>query len=205
MIKNLGKQFKEKLLCPIVSSFIIVGIVFLIFMPLFAQSQLNAIKAIDDITNKTDDQIRKCGIGYWISWIVIDQSRKQFYFQDVRGLNKDATAIISPKALKLNPYYLGIHSIDQETIRFLSSFENGVAGYYADLSFFSNLSVVQKVLKVSNKNIKSVGVSVTKNIFTDIVYVFLMTATSDSNSEQCDKTQIVNHLEDLSIYAKGRL
>lgn len=200
----LVKNFKEKLLCPIISSFIIVGIVLLVFFPLASQTRLNLSEALDNITIKVDQQIRTCGVHYWTTWIIVDASKKQFKFQDVRGFNKEGTAIISPKSLKLNPYYLKKHTVDDKTIDFLSNFENGVAGYYGDISFFDEYPTAKEIIQQSNKKPVTITISVTKNIFSNIVYVFLATVTS-SDFRQCDKTQIVNNLEDLSIYAKGKL
>lgn len=203
-IKILLNNFKDKLLCPIISSFIIIGIVFLVFSPLVSQTKLNLSEAVDAITVKMDQQIRSCGPNYWTSWIIVDESRKQFKFQDVRGFNADGTTIISSKSLKLNPYYLKKHSIDDKTISFLSNFETGAAGHYENISFFDEYLTAKEIIGQSNKKPITITISVTRNIFSNIVYVFLATTLSP-NFDKCDKSQIVNNLEDLSIYAKGTL
>ena len=203
LFKILIQNFKDKLLCPLITSFIIVGIVILIFFPLHTQSKLKLAQSLDDITIKIDSQIKECGTDYWISWIIFDDSKRIFKFQDLRGFNKNGTTIISSINLKLNPFYLKTHIIDPKTLYFLSNFETGTAGFYKNVNFFNNYPTAKEIILQSNKQATSITIAVTKNFFSSVIYVFL--ATTTSSKPKCSKEKILNSLEDLSIYAKGKI
>lgn len=198
---------RNKFLCPIISSLITITITFLICFvvvyPLYERNKFDRSIEIDNITNLVDSKLKFCGQDYWITWIVIDSTKKNFRFQDVRGLN--AGTIISPKALQLNAYYLSSEiPIDNVTYKFLDNFRTGAVGYYPDLSFFKDKKTAKEIIDHSNKKIYQVGISVTKSKFNNLVYVFVMSVTK-SNLRKCDRNKIVHDLEELSIYAKGAL
>jgi hypothetical protein len=196
------KFFKEKLLCPIISSIIQLSVILLFFLPSFSNSKIHNLSNDYYITKVVDQKLQNCGPNYWISWIVIDTNNQQYYFQDVRGIKGDK--IISPKYLQLNPFYNEIHAVDIKTLKFLSNFENGAAGYYSDMLFFDNLSTAKEIINSTNEKVYNVGISVTKNVLHNLVYVFLMTSTGVINNK-CSQNEIIESLEDLSNYAKGLL
>ena len=72
------------------------------------------------------------------------------------------------------------------------------------MSFLKNFHAINEVIKNSNKTIYELGISVTKDLRRNLVYVFAMTNTSKEN-KKCDKDQMILILEDLSIYAKENL
>ncbi len=182
MLRNFYLKFKDKLWCPLVSSLIQLAIIGLVLFPLIAKSKLDTSKGFDNITKKVDEKLRVCGVNYWMSWLVLDANKKEFGFQDVRGFNLGGTKIISPRTLQLNPYYNNIHKIDQKTLKFLSKFETGAAGYYPDLSFFDDKPSAKEIINSANKKVDSVGISVTKDIFRNLVYVFIFSITSGTLS-----------------------
>jgi len=61
-----------------------------------------------------------------------------------------------------------------------------------------------EIINASNKKVYQAGISVTKNIFNNMVYVFIVSSTKQE-LDRCNSDKIVRDLEDLSIYAKGLL
>lgn len=202
------RRIKDKLLCPIVSSMITVLTCILtcllLIYPFFASQKIKESQAVDLITQKVNEKILYCGNDFWVHWIVIDPNQRTFKFQDVRGLNADSSEIISPKQLELNPYYKGVHKVDNITFKFLDNFKTGAAGFYPDLSFFNGKKTAMEIINSSNKIPYQAGISVTKNIFNNMVYVFIISSTKEDLGS-CDSNKIVRDLEELSIYAKGLL
>lgn len=164
-----------------------------------------------NIRKKIESRVNQCGKGYWISWIVLDGnvSKNKYYFRDVIGCNPNRTikgdCSYSVKSSKLNPYYNETyHKLDNTTYELLMGMDTGLVAYYKDFGKLKKYASMNEALSSSNKTIKALGLTITKNIRRNIVYVFTMSRTIDSK-ETCDKTDIINILEDLSIYAKGKL
>lgn len=205
---KLRRIIRDKLLCPIVSSVITTLtaclISLLIIYPFFASQKIKETEAVDLITKKVDEKILSCKKDFWMTWIVIDPNKGTYRFQDIKGLNADETEIISPKKLNLNPFYSKTHKIDQTTFNFLDNFKTGAAGFYSDLSFFNDKKSAKDIINATNKTVYKVGISVTKNIFNNMVYVFIASSTKEELGV-CNSDKIVRDLEDLSIYAKGLL
>ena len=200
------KGFLHKLICPVISSLTTMIAILLVFvaciLPFITSQALKQSQSVDLITKEVDKIINNCGKDFRVSWIVVDPNKKIYKFHDVRGLNADSSAIVSSKNPQLNPFYSKIHKIDPITFSFLDKFDNGAAGFYPEISFFNDKKSARDMISSSNKIIFKVGISVTKNILDNMVYVFIATITSDSYNV-CSKDDIVTHLEDLSIYAKG--
>ena len=205
---KLRRIIRDKLLCPIVSSAITTltaCLISLLFIyPFFASQKIKETEAVDLITKKVDEKVLPCGKDFWMTWIVIDPNERTYRFQNIKGLNADETEIISPKDLKLNPFYAGTHKIDRATFNFLDGFKTGAAGFYSDLSYFNDKEGAKQIINATNKTVYQIGISVTKNIFNNMVYVFIASSTKEELGV-CNSDKIVRDLEDLSIYAKGLL
>lgn len=204
------RKLKEKLFCPLVSSLIQIFVLYILFFQFF-EIKDHYYSSISNarIKAKIESRINQCGKDYWLTWIVLDgnNSKEKYFFQDVIGCvpNKNGNCAFSVKEAKLNKFYNEeFHRVDKKTYEFLTSIENGVSGYYNDMSFLKKFPSIDEVLKNSNKTIYELGISVTKDIRRNLVYVFAMTNTSKEN-KSCDKNQMILILEDLSIYAKENL
>jgi hypothetical protein len=203
------RKIKEKLFCPLVSSLVQVFILYVLFFQFF-EIKDHYYSSISNarIRTKIESRINECGKDYWLTWIVLDgnSSKEKYFFQDVIGCsNKLGDCAFSVKETKLNKFYNEeFHKVDKKTYQFLTSIENGVSGYYKDMTFLKNFPAINEVINNSNKTIYELGISVTKDIRRNLVYVFAMTNTSKEN-KKCDKDQMIFILEDLSIYAKENL
>lgn len=204
------RKLKEKLFCPLVSSLIQIFVLYILFFQFF-EIKDHYYSSISNarIKAKIESRINQCGKDYWLTWIVLDgnNSKEKYFFQDVIGCapNKNGNCAFSVKEAKLNKFYNEeFHRVDEKTYEFLTSIENGVSAYYNDMSFLKKFPSINEVLKNSNKTIYELGISVTKDIRRNLVYVFAMTNTSKEN-KSCDKDQMILILENLSIYAKENL
>lgn len=204
------RKLKEKLFCPLVSSLIQIFVLYILFFQFF-EIKDHYYSSISNarIKAKIESRINQCGKDYWLTWIVLDgnNSKEKYFFQDVIGCapNKNGNCAFSVKEAKLNKFYNEeFHRVDEKTYEFLTSIENGVSAYYNDMSFLKKFPSINEVLKNSNKTIYELGISVTKDIRRNLVYVFAMTNTSKEN-KSCDKNQMILILENLSIYAKENL
>lgn len=204
------RKLKEKLFCPLVSSLIQIFVLYILFFQFF-EIKDHYYSSISNarIKAKIESRINQCGKDYWLTWIVLDgnNSKEKYFFQDIIGCapNKNGNCAFSVKEAKLNKFYNEeFHRVDEKTYEFLTSIENGVSAYYNDMSFLKKFPSINEVLKNTNKTIYELGISVTKDIRRNLVYVFAMTNTSKEN-KSCDKDQMILILEDLSIYAKENL
>ncbi len=208
------KEIKNKLFCPLVSALIQICILYFIFFQYSQYLQNNRYDysvANSRIKSKIEEKINYCGKDYWISWIVLsgNKSTNKYFFQDVIGCNPNKNSnncAFSVKEAKLNEFYnQEYHKIDPKTYNFLMKIDTGVAGFYSDMSFFNDYPAIKNVLINSNKVISTLGITVTKDIRRNIVYVFAMSNTSSKLSNKCDKNKIVNTLEEISIFAGENL
>lgn len=204
------RKIKEKMFCPLVTAIMQICIIYVLFFQFF-QIQDHYRSSISNarINSKIEDRINQCGKDYWISWIVLDanQTNKKYYFQDVIGCNPEklGSCAFSVKDQKLNQFYNEeYHRVDDSTYQFLISMDTGAAGYYDDISFIENFPAIKEAIGSSNKKVYSLGLSITKDLRKNVVYVFALTTTSEDN-QRCDKQKIISILEDLSIYAKENL
>jgi len=204
------RRLKERLFCPLVSSLIQIFILYVLFFQFF-EIKDHYYSSISNarIKAKIESRINECGKDYWLTWIVLDgnSSKEKYFFQDVIGCSprKTGDCAFSVKEAKLNKFYNEeFHKVDRKTYEFLTSIENGISGYYNDMSFLKNFSAINDVINNSNKTIYELGISVTKDFKRNLVYVFAMTNTSKEN-KNCNKEQMILILEDLSIYAKENL
>lgn len=203
-------KIKNKIHSPLLYAVLQILLIFTIFFHIFnLQDHYRTSISNSRIKEKIENKIVACGKDYWISWMVLDanDSKNRYYFQDVIGCNpqKQGNCAFSVKEMKLNKFYNEeYHKVDDETYRFLMKMDTGIAGYYEDMNFLKQFPSIYEVVKKSNKTIQSIGITVTKDLRKNIVYVFSMTKTSKNNSS-CSKQDIINTLEDLSIFAKENL
>ena len=206
------RSLKHKLMCPLISALIQIFVILTIFMQFFEiKDHYYASISNESIKKKIENKINQCGKDYWISWIVLDGnvSKRKYYFQDVIGCNPGSKikndCSFSVKNSKLNPFYNETyHKLDSGSYKFLMGMDTGLVAYYEDFSKLRVYKSINYALKSSNKGITALGLTITKNIKQNIVYVFAMSKTGDSEMK-CNKSDIINILEDLSIYAKEKL
>lgn len=211
MIIRSFKNLFKKLACPLVSACIQLVIILAIFMEFF-EIKDHYYTAISDakIRKKMQERVSQCGKDFYISWLVLDgnKSKRKYYFKDVIGCNeqtKRKTCAFSVKHLKLNSFYnQTYHKLDEETYNHLATMQTGLVGYYNNPKELVVFDSVNEALGSANKKITSIGLSVTKNIRKNLVYVFTMTKTNN-HLGKCGKHEIVEILEDLSIYAKEKI
>jgi len=210
-MKNL-RRIASRLMCPLVSALIQIFVILILFVQFFEiKDHYYASMSNVSIRTKIEDRINQCGKDYWLSWIVLDGnvSKRKYYFQEVIGCNNDTgdgdDCSYSVKETKLNPFYNeSYHRLDNNTYKFLTNMDTGMVAYFEDVGKLNNYKAIKEALLSSNKKIDSLGLTVTKNIKRNIVYVFAMSKTG-AGVETCDKDRVVNILEDLSIYAKEKL
>lgn len=206
------KNALSKLACPLTSALIQVFIILVIFMQFFEiRDQYHISINNAKIKRKIESKINQCGKDYWISWLVLDgnSSKKKYYFEEVMGCNEYSTnnndCSFSVKNTKLNPFYNEIyHRLDSNTYELLTTMDTGMVAYFGDTTKIEPYKSMIDALEASNLEIKSLGVSVTRNIAQNLVYVFTISKTGES-AGKCDKRKVVGILEELSIYAKENL
>lgn len=203
-------SIKNKIFCPLLTAIVQICIIYTLFFHFFSiQNHYKTSISNSRIKERIDNRIAICGKDYWISWMVLDanDNKNRYFFQDVIGCNplKQGNCAFSVKDMKLNKFYNEeYHKVDDKTYEFLMKMDTGVAGYYEDVNFIKQFPSIYEVIKHSNKTINSIGISVTKDLRKNIVYVFSMTKTSKTNNS-CSKQDVINTLEDLSIFAKENL
>jgi hypothetical protein len=204
------RRTKEKLMCPLVSAIIQITFLYIAFFQFFEVKD-HYYSSISNaaIKKKIEEKIDYCGVDSWISWIVLDgnKSKNKYYFQDVIGCNPESklnnSCSYSVKETRLNPFYNETyHKIDAETYSFLEKMDTGLVAYFDDLKYLKQFKSIDIALQSSNKEIKNIGLTVTKNIKKNIVYVFAMTNTGNN---KCGKDKTISMLEELSLYAKEKL
>jgi len=188
----------------------LVAIILTTFFHLF-EIKDNYYSAIANhrIRSRIEARAEECGKDYFISWLVFDgnKTKDKYYFKDVIGCNpkkEKKDCAFSVKDAKLNPFYNAeYHRVDKKTYEFLEKMETGNAGIYDNLDYFKDYPAINDVLHSTNKKIERLGISITRDIRKNVVYVFTITNVSKNN--QCDRHQMTDILEDLSIYAKDNL
>lgn len=160
----------------------------------------------DLITNKIKEELNQCGYGSWLSWIVVNtkDSNKNYYFEDVLGCKKlSDDCSFSVKNQNLNPYYSKYnHKLDDNSYKILSSMETGSVAYFSNIDSLKNYSSLYEAIINSNLKIKNIGISVTKDIRRNIVYIFTLTNT---HANKCGKYKSIEILEGLSIFSRGNM
>ena len=159
------KIIKEKIFCPLVTSLIQIFILYVLFFQFF-EIKDHYYSSISNarIKAKIESRINECGKDYWLTWIVLDgnSSKEKYFFQDVIGCSSEnkADCAFSVKEAKLNKFYNEeFHKVDKKTYEFLTSIDNGVSGYYKDMSFLKNFPAINEVIKNSKSPGQTDGVS----------------------------------------------
>jgi len=181
-------------------------IYFLFFNLFFAKDHYFFSIKKDIIINKIKEEINQCGYGSWLSWIVVDTNEKNrnYYFEDVIGCKKgNDHCPFSVKDQNLNPYYNKYnHKLDDKSYLLLSEMDTGSVAYFNNISSLYNYSSLYDAIINSNLKINSIGISITKDIRRNIVYIFTLTNT---HANKCDKHNSIEILEKLSIFSRGNM
>lgn len=206
-ISNISNAHRS-LLTLLIASIQILSI-FALFFHFFQPPNFQTQAIGDDkIRKKLQHLVQHCGSDHFWTWIIVDQKRNKYYFQDVIGCNKanKTNCAFSVKYSALNPFYLEPHDFtDHTSLELLSKLDTGMVAFYEDFELLKPYKDIYIALtSAPNKKLHSATFSVTKNSRRDLVYLFVKTSSSE-NSIFCQKNEAIELLEDLSIYAKGNL
>jgi hypothetical protein len=143
-------------------------------------------KNIATIKKNMGKLVNSCGSGYFASWLVMETSRKKenFIFEDVIGCNYNHAkdCVFSVKDLNLNPFYNKMeHKIDKKTYNFLSNIPDGEVAYFKDIKELEPYKTIENIIDNTNLPITNVSFTVIKNRKENIIYVFTLTNTNNSN------------------------
>lgn len=210
-MKRIGRKISNLLLrirCPLTTCLIqlavIAGICYY-----FSYNHYYYSVSDSKIKTKINATINQCGEGYYISWIVLDTKyfHDKYFFQDVIGCNKNKAGegcAFSVKDKKLNKFYNESHYIDDKSYHYLDKLDTGDVLYFTTTNDLYQYPSIYQALNSTNKKIFSGGITVIKNTFKNIVYIFALTETN-ANKVTCNRHQITNYLEDISKFAKKNL
>ncbi len=149
--------------------------------------------------------VNNCGSGYFASWLVMETSNKKenFIFEDVVGCNYNhgKDCIFSVKDLNLNPFYNKIdHKIDKKTYNFLSNIPDAEVAYFKDIKELDSYKTIKNINDNTNLPITNISFTVIKNKKENIIYVFTLTNTNNSNS--CNQKKSTILLKELAKTTK---
>ncbi len=209
-MKKRAKQLYKHLTCPIGSAIIQLVVIFIVFLYIIPSTNnqyysysVNESKINQEIINS----IGKCGEGYFISWLVLktDGYKDKYFFKDVVGCNAEnnANCAFSVKALSLNNYYEKEHIVDVETFKFLNNLLTGEIATFVKQEDYKKYASIQGGFINSNLPIKSLVLTVVKNIQENIVYVFTLSDTV--NNGKCSIQDASVLMRDLALFARKRL
>jgi len=200
-------NIKNKLIQPLTIAIIQVAIIYYLFFSLFFTKDHYYFSLKKDIIlNKIKQEVNQCGYGSWLSWIIVDtnENNKNYYFEDVIGCNKlSDNCSFSVKDQNLNPYYNKYnHKLDSKSYSLLSKMETGSVAYFNDVNNLKSYTSLYKAITNSNLKINNIGISITKDVRKNIVYIFTLTNT---HINKCDKYKTIDILEELSIFSRGNM
>lgn len=211
---RMFKNMLGKLLCPLTGAIISVFVMSYCFVMLYPElwnkKELIYNRSIYDarISLEINKIVESCGEGYFLSWIIFNEQKDntRYYFEDVIGCNgKDKNCAFSVKNLHLNAFYdKEYHRVDEDTLEFLNKMQTGMAGYYGDINYLTaKYPTIADIAQNTNKTINSIGISITKDVRSNIIYVFTLANTS--NNFKCGQKETTKHLEFLSNFAGDNL
>ncbi len=209
-MKKRAKQIYKHLTCPIGSAIIQLVVIFTVFIyiiPSQTNQYYNYSVNESKINSKITNSIKKCGEGYFISWLVLktDGYKDKYFFKDVVGCNKEnnGNCAFSVKGLGLNNYYNNEHIVDTATYNFLNNLLTGEIATFSKKEHFAKYPSIQAAFDSSNLPLKSLVLTVVKNIQENIVYVFTLSNTT--TSERCGIQDGSIIIKDLALFARKRL
>lgn len=209
MRKFIGQKIKRASIM-----FAQLSAVLLIFYYFFGKDIYSFFVKTDKLKTLIEKSVKKCGPNYFISWIVVEsklvvtdaqKAKRGYHFNDVIGCNPYKSiedCVYSVKKQKLNPFYDDDkeHVLDKESYDFLNLKDSGVVAFYDDVEQLKKYQAIRELLNSTNKKVNKVGFSVIKDSLNNIIYVFTLVDTG--GSKKCDKHEIVEILENISLSAK---
>ncbi len=103
----------------------------------------------------------------------------------------------------LNNYYNNEHIVDTATYNFLNNLLTGEIATFSKKEHFAKYPSIQAAFDSSNLPLKSLVLTVVKNIQENIVYVFTLSNTT--TSERCGIQDGSIIIKDLALFARKRL
>lgn len=181
----------KKLFKIITYSIVYLTALFLVYNKFNEFNKFQTLKNINNIDQALKASVNDCGKGYYASWIVLDKAK--YFFQNVYGCQKTLeNCAYSVKDSKLNQFYLEDHFLSGKDFIELKEKPNGETAYYTG-SVLKKYPTIFEIVKNSNHEINGMGLVVLKNFKNDLIYIFTIANTSQSNA--CSKQEITAHLE----------
>ena len=175
---------------------VLISIIFFAYYFAMRSHTINSIIGLDNIENKSHKIIEQCGENYWFTWIAV--GGKNYIFKDVIGCNRysaNQSCVFSVKEKKLNSYYDRKDlTVDQKSYDLLDRLNTGDIGYIDNIENYKEYAAVYEALTQANLKIKEAHYTIKKNIFMDIIYLFLI---SNTGSEKCSKQDLSRYLIEL--------
>ena len=104
----------------------------------------------------------------------------------------------------LNPWYLQDHKLDINSRYWLDSLDTGLVGNYSNIEDLKSYPSIYESINAANLKIQSIGLSVTKDLEENTIYIFIITETPQGGN-RFNKKEISKTLYDISLYARQLL
>lgn len=181
--------------------FLIITTIILIISNLGTKTPFDNNKINSKVTIKMADQLAKCGKGYFLSFITVDDGLFKKKFSFVEEITMTDIGAVSIKFR--NPHWGFVKDLDKKSYTFLNSKVNNGANYYNNLELIDDIPVADSLLNHSKIKPKYVGFSLVKK-YNNIIYVFILTSANEKN-QKCKEVEAISILNELSIFTQQLL
>ena len=181
--------------------FLIVTIIILIISNLGVKTPFDNNKINSKVTIKMADQLSRCGEGYFLSFITVDDGFFKKKFSFVEEITMTDIGAVSIKFR--NPHWGFVKDLDKKSYTFLNSKVNNGASYYNNLELIDDIPVADSLLNHSKIKPKYAGFSLVKK-YNNIIYVFILTSANEKN-QKCKEVEAISILNELSIFTQQLL
>ena len=147
------------------------------------------------------DQLSRCGEGYFLSFITVDDGFFKKKFSFVEEITMTDIGAVSIKFR--NPHWGFVKDLDKKSYTFLNSKVNNGASYYNNLELIDDIPVADSLLNHSKIKPKYAGFSLVKK-YNNIIYVFILTSANEKN-QKCKEVEAISILNELSIFTQQLL
>lgn len=180
---------------------VILIIIFQIYIKFFIEKPdpYNFNKAEEPIQQEIYSIADNCGKGYPIFWFVMQTDKNKDNFK-IKNITEKGE-VCKGSLVECNERYKGIFKLDPKTKSFLANIESGQVLYYQNVKDLPKYPSIQGVITLAEKPIHSLGIVLVKNLQDNLIYLFSLSNTSSNN--HCSKNDIINHLNNLGIIARG--
>lgn len=181
--------------------FLIITTIILIISNLGTKTPFDNNKINSKVTIKMADQLSRCGKGYFLSFITVDDGFFKKKFSFVEEITMTDIGAVSIKFR--NPHWGFVKDLDKKSYTFLNSKVNNGASYYNNLELIDDIPVADSLLNHSKIKPKYAGFSLVKK-YNNIIYVFILTSANEKN-QKCKEVEAISILNELSIFTQQLL